>query len=165
MKEAKYIEYTMELAGFDYEDEIETYHQIVSHTYPIKEAQIQQLEQMNIQLCEKCVMPCNNQWCLECYVLSILLSDENDENEIEFGISELVEELPITPIYLLEKQPPLQLKYFDNHDQGIRPEKAHEIDARYDLRYSEKDILILQPKSLTKINLKIALEIPPGAMI
>ncbi|KAG9292297.1 hypothetical protein G9A89_009109 [Geosiphon pyriformis] len=57
MKEAEYIEYTIELAGFDYED-------------------------------------------------------ENDKNEIEFGVSELVEKLPTTPIYLLEKQPPLQLKYF-----------------------------------------------------
>ncbi|KAG9294156.1 hypothetical protein G9A89_021515 [Geosiphon pyriformis] len=41
MKEAEYIKYTMELAGFDYEDEIETYHQIASHIYPTKEAQIQ----------------------------------------------------------------------------------------------------------------------------
>ncbi|KAG9304036.1 hypothetical protein G9A89_005946 [Geosiphon pyriformis] len=38
MKEAEYIEYIMELAGFDYEDEVETYHQIASHTYPTKEA-------------------------------------------------------------------------------------------------------------------------------
>ncbi|KAG9289745.1 hypothetical protein G9A89_014480 [Geosiphon pyriformis] len=165
MKEAEYIEYTMELAGFDYEDEVKTYHQIASHTYPTKEAQIQQLEQMNIQLCEKCVMPCDDQWCLECYAFSIPLPDENNENEIEFGVSEQVEELPTTPIYLFEKQPPLQLKYFDNHGQGIKPEKAHEIDTGYDLRYPEKDTLILQPKSLTKINLKIALEIPPGAIV
>ncbi|KAG9291353.1 hypothetical protein G9A89_003457 [Geosiphon pyriformis] len=41
MKEAEYIEYTMELAGFDYKDEVETYHQIASHTYPTKETQIQ----------------------------------------------------------------------------------------------------------------------------
>ncbi|KAG9306890.1 hypothetical protein G9A89_002559 [Geosiphon pyriformis] len=41
MKEAEYIEYTMELARFDYEDEAETYYQIASHTYPTKEAQIQ----------------------------------------------------------------------------------------------------------------------------
>ncbi|KAG9289062.1 hypothetical protein G9A89_015611 [Geosiphon pyriformis] len=75
-------------------------------------------------------MSCNDQWCLECYALSIPLPDENDENEIEFGVSEQVEELPTTPIYLLEKQPPLQLKYFDNHGQGIRPEKAHEIDEK-----------------------------------
>ncbi|KAG9291078.1 hypothetical protein G9A89_012950 [Geosiphon pyriformis] len=157
MKEAKYIEYTMKLAGLDYKDEVETYHQIASHTYPTKEAQIQQLKQINIQLCEECY--------LECYALSIPLPDGNDENEIEFGVSELVEELPTTPIYLLEKQPPLQLKYFDNQGQGIRPEKAHEIDARYDLRYPEKDTLVLQPKFLTKINFKIALEISPEAMV
>ncbi|KAG9291743.1 hypothetical protein G9A89_012028 [Geosiphon pyriformis] len=165
MKEAEYIEYTIELAGFDYEDEVETYHQIASHTYPTKEAQIQRLEQMNIQLCEEYVMSCDDQWCLECYALSISLPDENDKNEIEFEVSEQIKELPTTPIYLLKKQPPLQLKYFDNHGQGIRPEKAHEIDAGYDLRYPGKDTLILQPKFLTKINLKIALKIPPGAMV
>ncbi|KAG9307228.1 hypothetical protein G9A89_017056 [Geosiphon pyriformis] len=38
MKEAEYIEYTMELAGFNYEDEVEVYYQIASHTYPIQEA-------------------------------------------------------------------------------------------------------------------------------
>ncbi|KAG9301954.1 hypothetical protein G9A89_020998 [Geosiphon pyriformis] len=124
MKEVEYIEYTIELAEFDYEDE-----------------------------------------CLECYALSILLPDENDENEIEFGISELVEKLPTTSIYLLKKQSPLQLKYFNNHGQKIRPEKAHEIDVEYDLRYPGKNTLVLQPKSLTKINLKIALKIPPGAMV
>ncbi|KAG9306690.1 hypothetical protein G9A89_004237 [Geosiphon pyriformis] len=142
MKKAEYIEYTMELAGFNYED-----------------------KQINIQLCKECIMPCDNQWCLECYALSIPLSDKNDKNEIEFGVFELVKELPTTPIYFLEKQPPLQLKYFDNHSQGIRPEKAHEIDAGYDLRYSGKDTLVIQPKFLTKINLKIALEILPGAMV
>ncbi|KAG9296502.1 hypothetical protein G9A89_015094 [Geosiphon pyriformis] len=41
MKEAEYIEYTIELAGFDYKDEVEVYHQIASHTYPTQEAQIQ----------------------------------------------------------------------------------------------------------------------------
>ncbi|KAG9284154.1 hypothetical protein G9A89_022928 [Geosiphon pyriformis] len=142
IKKAKYIEYTMELAGFDYENEVEIYHQIA-----------------------KCVMLCDNQWCLECYALSIPLPDENDENEIEFGVSELVEELPTTLIYLLENQSPLQLKYFDNHGQKIRPEKAHEIDAEYDLKYSEKDTLVLQPKFLTKINLRITFKISPGAMI
>ncbi|KAG9300801.1 hypothetical protein G9A89_003150 [Geosiphon pyriformis] len=41
MKEAEYIEYTMELAGFDYEDKVEVYYQIASYTYPTQEAQIQ----------------------------------------------------------------------------------------------------------------------------
>ncbi|KAG9299639.1 hypothetical protein G9A89_020810 [Geosiphon pyriformis] len=41
MKEAEYIEYTMKLARFDYEDKVETYNQIANYTYPTKEAQIQ----------------------------------------------------------------------------------------------------------------------------
>ncbi|KAG9296123.1 hypothetical protein G9A89_011976 [Geosiphon pyriformis] len=165
IKKAEYIEYTIELAGFDYEDKVETYYQITSHIYSTKEAQIQQLEQMNIQLCKECVMPCNNQWCLEYYALNILLSDENNKNKIEFRVSELIEKLLITPIYFLENQLSLQLKYFDNHGQRIRPEKTHEIDAKYDLRYPGKDTLVFQPKFLTKINLKIAFEILPGAIV
>ncbi|KAG9301306.1 hypothetical protein G9A89_004058 [Geosiphon pyriformis] len=38
MKEAEYIEYTIELAGFNYEDEVEVYYQIASHTYPTQKA-------------------------------------------------------------------------------------------------------------------------------
>ncbi|KAG9297168.1 hypothetical protein G9A89_019449 [Geosiphon pyriformis] len=108
MKEAEYIEYTMELAGFDYEDKVEVYHQIASHTYSTQEAQIQQLEQMNIRLYKECIMLC---------------------------------------------------------DEQNKTQKAHEIDAGYDLRYPDKDTLVLKPKSFTKINLKIALEIPSGAMV
>ncbi|KAG9291095.1 hypothetical protein G9A89_012967 [Geosiphon pyriformis] len=165
MKEAEYIEYTIKLAGFDYEDEVEVYHQIASHTYPTQEAQIQRLEQINIRLCEECIMPCDEQWCPKCYALSIPLPSENDENEIEFGKPEETEEIETTPIYLIKNQPALQLKYFNNNGQGIKPEKAHEIDAEYDLRYLGKDTFVLKPKSLTKINLKIALEILSGAMV
>ncbi|KAG9297270.1 hypothetical protein G9A89_009952 [Geosiphon pyriformis] len=41
MKEAEYIEYTLELAGFNYKDKIKVYHQIANHIYPTQEAQIQ----------------------------------------------------------------------------------------------------------------------------
>ncbi|KAG9288397.1 hypothetical protein G9A89_021428 [Geosiphon pyriformis] len=88
--------------------------------------------------------------CLECYALSIPLPDENDENEIEFGVSELVEELPTIPIYLLKKQPPLQLKYFDNHGQGIRPEKAHKIDAGVTVAINS-DLKVLYLKISVKV--------------
>ncbi|KAG9286446.1 hypothetical protein G9A89_014612 [Geosiphon pyriformis] len=165
MKEAEYIKYTLELAGFDYEDEVEVYHQITSHTYPTKEAQAQWLEQMNIKLCEKCIMLCDEQWCPECYAFSILLPSESDKYEIKFGEPKAMEEIETTPVYFIESQPALQLKYFNNNGQEIKLEKAHEIDAGYDLRYSEKDTLVLQPNSLTKINLKIALKIPPEAMV
>ncbi|KAG9299045.1 hypothetical protein G9A89_020358 [Geosiphon pyriformis] len=165
MKEAEYIEYIMELVGFNYKDEVEVYHQIASHIYPTHEAQIQQLEQINIRLCEKCIMPCDEQWCPECYALSIPLPSKNDENEIEFGEPEATEEIETTPIYLIKNQPALQLKYFNNNGHRIKPKKALEIDAGYDLRYSDKDTLVLKPKSLTKINLKIALKILLGAMV
>ncbi|KAG9298671.1 hypothetical protein G9A89_012739 [Geosiphon pyriformis] len=110
-------------------------------------------------------MPCNEQWCSECYALSILLPSENDENKIEFGEPEAMEKIETTPIYLIENQSALQLKYFNNNGQGMKPEKAHEIDAGYDLRYPGKDTFVLKPKSLTKINLKIALKILPGAIV
>ncbi|KAG9304696.1 hypothetical protein G9A89_000162 [Geosiphon pyriformis] len=84
MKEAKYIEYIIELTEFNYKDEIETYHQIASHTYPIQEAQIQQLKQINIQLCEEYIMSYDDKWCSECYAFSILLSNENNQKKIEF---------------------------------------------------------------------------------
>ncbi|KAG9286937.1 hypothetical protein G9A89_001175 [Geosiphon pyriformis] len=59
-----------------------------------------------------------------------------------------------------EDESAIQLKYFNNNGQEIKPEKTHEVDAGYDLRYSGKDTL-----SLIKINLKIALEIPLRAMV
>ncbi|KAG9307689.1 hypothetical protein G9A89_023254 [Geosiphon pyriformis] len=165
MKESEYIAYIFEIAGYNYKDEVEVYHRIASYTYLTKEAQAQWLEQINIKLCKECIMLCDEQWCPECYALSISLPSKNDKNEIEFGEPEATEEIETTPIYLIKNQPALQLKYFNNNGQGIKPEKAHEIDVGYDLRYSDKDTLILKPKSLTKINLKIALEILPGAIV
>ncbi|KAG9301743.1 hypothetical protein G9A89_003289 [Geosiphon pyriformis] len=110
-------------------------------------------------------MPCDDKWCPECYALSIPLLSENNQEEIKFGKPETKKEITTTLSYLIENQPTIQLKYFDNNGQRIKPEKAHKINARYDLRYLGKDTLVLQPKSLTKINLKIALEIPLRAMI
>ncbi|KAG9289187.1 hypothetical protein G9A89_022496 [Geosiphon pyriformis] len=103
--------------------------------------------------------------CPECYAFSIPLSSENDQEKIKFGKSETKEEIATISIYLTENQPVIQLKYFDNNGQGIKPKKAHKIDAGYDLKYSGKNTLFLQPKFLTKINLKIAFEILPEAMI
>ncbi|KAG9298081.1 hypothetical protein G9A89_018164 [Geosiphon pyriformis] len=140
MKESEYIAYTFEIAGYNYKDEVEVYHQIASYTYLTKE-------------------------CPECYAFTIPLPSKNDENEIEFGEPEATEEIETTPIYLIESQSALQLKYFNNNGQGIKPKKVHEINAGYDLRYPDKNTFVLKPKSLTKINLKIALEILPGAIV
>ncbi|KAG9285092.1 hypothetical protein G9A89_009903 [Geosiphon pyriformis] len=40
MKESEYIAYTFEIAGYNYEDEVEIYYQIASHTYLTKKAQV-----------------------------------------------------------------------------------------------------------------------------
>ncbi|KAG9301828.1 hypothetical protein G9A89_004507 [Geosiphon pyriformis] len=110
-------------------------------------------------------MPCDDKYCPECYAFSIPLSSKNNQEKIEFGKPETKNETTITPIYLTKNQPAIQLKYFDNNGQGIKPKKTHEIDAGYNLRYPGKDTLVFQPKSLTKINLKITLEIPLEAIV
>ncbi|KAG9284816.1 hypothetical protein G9A89_003739 [Geosiphon pyriformis] len=124
MKKAEYIEYTIELARFNYEDK-----------------------------------------CPECYALNILLLNKNDQKEIKFGELKPKEKIATIPIYLTENQLAIQLKYFDNNGKRIKPEKAHEINARYNLKYPGKDTLVLQPKFLTKINLKIVLKIPLEAIV
>ncbi|KAG9297393.1 hypothetical protein G9A89_009477 [Geosiphon pyriformis] len=110
-------------------------------------------------------MPCDDKCVQNAMFLAFLCPMKMTRKKIEFGKPETKEETIITPIYLIENQSAIQLKYFDNNGKEIKPEKAHEIDAGYDFRYSGKDTLVLQPKSLTKINLKIALEILPGAMV
>ncbi|KAG9285002.1 hypothetical protein G9A89_009812 [Geosiphon pyriformis] len=150
MKKAEYIEYTIELARFDYEDEVEVYHQIA--------------KQMNIRLCEKCIMPYDEQWCSECYTLSIPIFDKVDRCCFNFFHCFRFSKFNFVLIIFTGQESALQLKYFNNNGQEIKPEKAHEINAEYDLRYPGEDTLVLKPKSLTKINLKIALKIPSGAM-
>ncbi|KAG9290585.1 hypothetical protein G9A89_020955 [Geosiphon pyriformis] len=140
MKETEYIECIMELAGFNYEDEVEVYHQIASHTYSTQEAQIQQLEQMNIRLCEEYIMPCDEQWCSECYALRIFLPSKNDENEIEFGEPEAAEEIEATPIYFIKNQPALQLKYFNNNGQGIKPELSITVTKNH-INYIQTEVV------------------------
>ncbi|KAG9290760.1 hypothetical protein G9A89_011723 [Geosiphon pyriformis] len=45
------------------------------------------------------------------------------------------------------------------------PERAHDTNARFDLRYSGKDAIKLEPHSCTCIDLKIRLEIPTTTMV
>ncbi|KAG9287687.1 hypothetical protein G9A89_004090 [Geosiphon pyriformis] len=58
---------------------------------------------------------------------------KDDQEKIEFGKPEPEKEIATIPIYLTEKQPVLQLKYFNNNGQEIKPKKTHDIDAEYDL--------------------------------
>ncbi|KAG9285492.1 hypothetical protein G9A89_021823 [Geosiphon pyriformis] len=52
-----------------------------------------------------------------------------------------------------------ELKWFSDNNEDIMPERVNNTDAGFDLRYSGKDAIKLEPHSCTCIDLKIALEI------
>ncbi|KAG9299513.1 hypothetical protein G9A89_020684 [Geosiphon pyriformis] len=58
-----------------------------------------------------------------------------------------------------------ELKWFSDNNKGIMSERAHDTDARFDLRYPGKDAIKLEPHLCTCIDLKIVLEIPATTMV
>ncbi|KAG9289621.1 hypothetical protein G9A89_014356 [Geosiphon pyriformis] len=58
-----------------------------------------------------------------------------------------------------------ELKWFSNNNEGIMPKHAHNIDAKFDLRYLGKDAIKLELYLHTCINLKIVLEIPATTIV
>ncbi|KAG9293908.1 hypothetical protein G9A89_019246 [Geosiphon pyriformis] len=57
------------------------------------------------------------------------------------------------------------IRYFNNGHLGIISERVHLTNARFDLYYSEDQSTTLPFRSITKIDLKIVVKIPPGIMI
>ncbi|KAG9286817.1 hypothetical protein G9A89_012367 [Geosiphon pyriformis] len=68
----------------------------------------------------------------------------------------------ITLPNLTKKQ---ELKWFNDNDESIMPECAHDTNAGFDLRYPGKDTIKLEPHSRTCIDLKIVLEIPATTIV
>ncbi|KAG9289289.1 hypothetical protein G9A89_007850 [Geosiphon pyriformis] len=58
-----------------------------------------------------------------------------------------------------------ELKWYSDNGEGIMPERVHDTDAGFDLRYPGNDAIKLEPHSHTCIDLKIALEILATTMI
>ncbi|KAG9298930.1 hypothetical protein G9A89_015952 [Geosiphon pyriformis] len=58
-----------------------------------------------------------------------------------------------------------ELKWYSDNREGIMPERAHDTDAGFNLRYPRKDAIKLKLHSHTCIDLKIALEIPATTMV
>ncbi|KAG9291759.1 hypothetical protein G9A89_012044 [Geosiphon pyriformis] len=58
-----------------------------------------------------------------------------------------------------------ELKWYSNNGEGIMPEHAHDTDVGFDLRYSRKETIKLEPHSHIYIDLKIVLEIPATTMV
>ncbi|KAG9296362.1 hypothetical protein G9A89_014954 [Geosiphon pyriformis] len=58
-----------------------------------------------------------------------------------------------------------ELKWFSDNNEGIMPERTHDTNAGFDLKYPEKDAIQLEPHLRTCIDLKIVLEIPATIMV
>ncbi|KAG9289452.1 hypothetical protein G9A89_008013 [Geosiphon pyriformis] len=68
-------------------------------------------------------------------------------------------------IMLLDLTKKQTLKWFSDNEEEIIPEHVHNINARFNLRYLEKDVIKLKPHSCICIDLKIALKIPATTMV
>ncbi|KAG9286797.1 hypothetical protein G9A89_012347 [Geosiphon pyriformis] len=58
-----------------------------------------------------------------------------------------------------------ELKWFSNNNKDIMPERAHDTDAEFDLRYLGTEAIKLEPHMHTCIDLKIVLEILATTMV
>ncbi|KAG9285646.1 hypothetical protein G9A89_009286 [Geosiphon pyriformis] len=128
-----------------------------------RKEQEQQLEQLNIRLCQHCLIPYDFYSCAS-ELESPINHDSNFDNDDDNNDSnsDLNYEQYIALPDLSKEQ---ELKWYNNNREGIMPECAHDTDAGFDLRYSEKDAIKLEPHSRICIDLKIALEILATTMI
>ncbi|KAG9299789.1 hypothetical protein G9A89_013149 [Geosiphon pyriformis] len=94
----------------------------------------------------------------QCSSSSAQIGDKND-NDLNSNSN------PKTYIVFPDFSKKQELKWFNNNNENIMPECAHNTDARFNLRYSEKDTIKLEPHSCTCIDLKIALKIPATTIV
>ncbi|KAG9288979.1 hypothetical protein G9A89_015528 [Geosiphon pyriformis] len=72
---------------------------------------------------------------------------------------------PKTYIALLDLTKEQELKWFSDNNESSMPECVHDTDTGFDLKYSGKDAIKLEPYLCTCIDLKVALEIPATTII
>ncbi|KAG9286724.1 hypothetical protein G9A89_012274 [Geosiphon pyriformis] len=93
---------------------------------------------------------------------SIQNGNDNDNDSDSDTNSDLNYEQYIALPDLSKEQ---ELKWYSDNGKGIMPERVHDTDAGFDLRYPGKNAIKLEPHSRTCIDLKIALEIPATTMV
>ncbi|KAG9293313.1 hypothetical protein G9A89_007559 [Geosiphon pyriformis] len=159
-----------EVANYNMFDPVDEFQDYYQQLCPTRQEQEQYLAQINTYLCENCLIPCQSQCYEEC-------QDERDlerkmEIENQQSQNQLInqQDSPDGPesekfVAYTDLEQVTDIRYFDNGHLGIIPERAHPTDAEFDLCYSEDQSTTLPPRSITKIDLKIAVEIPPGIMV
>ncbi|KAG9299276.1 hypothetical protein G9A89_013924 [Geosiphon pyriformis] len=189
-------------AFIDLENSPEKFYEHYQNLAPTREEQEQRLKEINIQLYDYCLIPCDFQFCDNCdliynppprMIYTIPKEEEpinscasesklssnpdsnfNNNNNENNGSSSVQNgynndndsnsdsnsnsnyEQYITLPDLTKEQ---KLKWFSDKNESIMPEHVHDTDARFDLRYPEKNAIKLEPHSCICIDLKIALEI------
>ncbi|KAG9295503.1 hypothetical protein G9A89_013532 [Geosiphon pyriformis] len=93
---------------------------------------------------------------------SIQNGNDNDNDSNSDTNSDLNYEQYIALPDLSKEQ---ELKWYSDNGEGIMPERVHDTDAGFDLRYPGKNAIKLEPHSRTCIDLKIALEILATTMV
>ncbi|KAG9284380.1 hypothetical protein G9A89_023637 [Geosiphon pyriformis] len=137
---------------FDPVDKFQDYYQQLC---PTRQKQKQYLAQINTYLCENCLILCQNQCCEEC----------QDERGLERKME--IENHPESEKFVAytNLEQVTNIQYFDNGHLKIILERVYPTDARFNLHYPEDQSTTLPPRSITKIDLKIAVEILPGIMV
>ncbi|KAG9304011.1 hypothetical protein G9A89_005921 [Geosiphon pyriformis] len=115
----------------------------------------------------ECVGKWNNQPCLAC---EETLFNEKMWNNIpgllaRFNIATKGAQIHEQYIVLPDLTKEQELKWFSDNNEDIMPERVHDTDARFNLRYPGKEAIKLKPHSHTCIDLKIALKIPATTMV
>ncbi|KAG9291775.1 hypothetical protein G9A89_012060 [Geosiphon pyriformis] len=139
---------------FDPVDEFQNYYQQLC---PTQQEQEQYLAQINTYLCKNCLIP----------DLEKKMEIENQQSQNQ-SINQ--QDLPDSPksekfVAYTNLEQVTDIQYFDNGHLKIIPKRVHPTNTEFDLHYLEDQSTTLPPRSITKINLKIVVEIPPGIMV
>ncbi|KAG9288411.1 hypothetical protein G9A89_015617 [Geosiphon pyriformis] len=159
-----------EVTSYNMFDPVDKFQDYYQQLCPTRQKQEQYLAQINTYLCENCLIPCQNQCCEECQDKKDLERKMEIENQQSQNQSINQQDSPNGPeskkfVAYTDLEQVTDIQYFDNGHLEIIPERAHPTDTRFDLRYPEDQSIMLSPRSITKIDLKIAVEIPPGIMV
>ncbi|KAG9300804.1 hypothetical protein G9A89_003153 [Geosiphon pyriformis] len=148
-------------------DKFQNYYQQLC---PTQQKQKQYLTQINTYLCENCLILCQNQCCEECQDERNLEKKMEIENQQSQNQSINQQDSPDGPesekfVAYTDLEQVIDIQYFDNGHLKIISERAHPTNTGFDLHYLEDKFITLPFRSITKINLKIVVEIPLGIII
>ncbi|KAG9302618.1 hypothetical protein G9A89_007322 [Geosiphon pyriformis] len=137
---------------------------------PTHQEQEQYFVQINTYFCEDCLIPCQSQCCKKYQYKRDLARKMENKNQQYQNQSINQQDLPDSSesekfVAYTNLEQEINIQYFDNGHLKIIPKRAYLTNAGFNLCYSENQFTTLPPRSITKIDLKIVIEIPPEIMV